>query len=97
MMFCHWVGFLRIGLERIQGFPVVLPIIIKIFFRKFLTEIKGSSAGRCVHIYKILFKALRAFYFKSSAELGNLYTARRWEGTSKSAMDLACVPECPPI
>ena len=36
------------------------------------SEIKGSSAGRCVHIYKILFKAFKAFYFKSSAELGNL-------------------------
>ena len=53
------------------------------------SEINGSSAGKCVHIYKILFKAFKAFYFKSSAEFGNLYTASKWEGTSKSAIDLA--------
>jgi len=57
----------------------------------------GSSAGRWVHIYRILFNAFKAFYFKSSAEFGNLYTASKWEGTSKSAIDLAWVPECPPI
>lgn len=36
------------------------------------SEINGSSAGRWVHIYRILFKAFNAFCFKSSAELGNL-------------------------
>jgi hypothetical protein len=50
---------------------VGLPKSIK-FVEEIVTEMRGSSAGRWVHIYKILFKAFKAFCFKSSAEFGNL-------------------------
>ena len=45
----------------------------------------------------MLLRAFLAFFFKSSLLSGNLYTAKRWLGTSASAMALEWSAECPPI
>ena len=71
MRFCHWAEFSRIRQERTRESPVGLPKGVN-KREGIVTEMRGSSAGRWVHIYKILFKAFKAFCFKSSAEFGNL-------------------------
>lgn len=61
------------------------------------SDINGSRAGKCEHIYNILFKAFLDFFFKSSLLSGNLYTANKWLGTSASAIALEWSAEWPPI
>ena len=58
---------------------------------------KDYKAFKWEHIWRILFKAFFAFFFKSYELIGSLYNFKRSWGISFSAIAFAWSGVCPPI